>query len=114
MLQLSKQLTLALPWGLQGPTSPRALRFWEEGRKIYANIQKFVSFLLGTNIGEILYLSVSILASLPVPLKALQIIFLNLMSDGCPAVAISKEPADPGIMSVNPRHKKSNIMSVNP
>jgi len=83
----------------------------EEGRKIYANIQKFVSFLLGTNIGEIVYLSISILASLPVPLKALQIIFLNLMSDGCPAVAISKEPADPGIMSVNPRHKKSNIMT---
>merc|ERR1719450_1647681 len=83
----------------------------EEGRKIYANIQKFVSFLLGTNIGEILYLSISILASLPVPLKALQIIFLNLMSDGCPAVALSKEPADPENMNVKPRTKKANIMT---
>ena len=83
----------------------------EEGRKIYANIQKFVSFLLGTNIGEILYLTVSVLASMPVPLKALQIIFLNLMSDGCPAVALSKEPADPGTMKIPPRAKKSNIMT---
>jgi magnesium-transporting ATPase (P-type) len=83
----------------------------EEGRKIYANIQKFVSFLLGTNIGEVVYLSVSILATLPVPLEALQIIFLNLMSDGCPAVALAKEPADPENMNVKPRSKKANIMT---
>jgi len=83
----------------------------EEGRKIYANIQKFVSFLLGTNIGEVIYLAISIIADIPVPLEALQIIFLNLMSDGCPAVALSKEPADPDIMKVNPRSKKSDIMT---
>jgi magnesium-transporting ATPase (P-type) len=83
----------------------------EEGRKIYANIQKFVSFLLGTNIGEVIYLSASIVASLPVPLEALQIIFLNLMSDGCPAVALSKEPGDPDNMNVPPRSKKANIMT---
>jgi magnesium-transporting ATPase (P-type) len=83
----------------------------EEGRKIYANIQKFVSFLLGTNIGEVIYLSISIICSLPVPLEALQIIFLNLMSDGCPAVALSKEPSDPDNMNVAPRDKKSNIMT---
>ena len=72
----------------------------EEGRKIYANIQKFVSYLLGTNIGEIIYLTVSICASLPLPLDALQILFLNLMSDGCPAVALCKEPADADNMEV--------------
>merc|ERR1719506_2393857 len=83
----------------------------EEGRKIYGNIQKFVSFLLGTNIGEVCYLSASIVASLPVPLEALQIIFLNLMSDGCPAVALSKEPGDPDNMNVPPRSKKANIMT---
>lgn len=44
----------------------------EEGRKIYANIQKFVCFLLGTNIGEIIYLTIAIAASLPLPLEALQ------------------------------------------
>jgi len=83
----------------------------EEGRKIYANIQKFVSFLLGTNIGEVLYLATAIIANLPLPLEALQILFLNLMSDGCPAIALSKEPGDPELMKVKPRPKKSNIMT---
>merc|ERR1719271_1773815 len=83
----------------------------KEGRKIYNNIQKFVSFLLGTNCGEVLYLGFSIAAGLPVPLLALQIIFLNLMSDGCPAVALSREPAEATIMKVKPRSKKENIMT---
>lgn len=83
----------------------------EEGRKIYANIQKFVAFLLGTNIGEIIYLTVCIAAGLPLPVEALQILFLNLMSDGCPAVAISKEPADDNNMLVPPRDPKSPIVT---
>ena len=73
--------------------------FTKEGRKIYANIQKFVSFLLGTNIGEVFYLATAILANMPVPLEALQILFLNLMSDGCPAIALSKDESD--ISSMN-------------
>lgn len=83
----------------------------EEGRKIYGNIQKFVCFLLGTNVGEIFYLSLSIVVGLPLPVQALQVLFLNLMSDGCPAVAISKEPGDDDIMAKPPRPKKSNIMN---
>merc|ERR1719460_2736477 len=83
----------------------------EEGRKIYNNIQKFVSFLLGTNCGEVLYLGFTIAVGLPVPLLALQIIFLNLMSDGCPAVALSREPAEETIMKVKPRSKQDNIMT---
>eukprot|EP00746_Dinoflagellata_sp_MGD_P124567 gnl/MRDRNA2_/MRDRNA2_59165_c0_seq1.p1 gnl/MRDRNA2_/MRDRNA2_59165_c0~~gnl/MRDRNA2_/MRDRNA2_59165_c0_seq1.p1 ORF type:complete len:1304 (-),score=294.04 gnl/MRDRNA2_/MRDRNA2_59165_c0_seq1:516-3950(-) len=83
----------------------------EEGRKIYGNIQKFVCFLLGTNVGEIFYLSLSIILGLPLPIQALQVLFLNLMSDGCPAVAISKEPGDDDIMEKPPRPKKSNIMN---
>merc|ERR1719498_892421 len=83
----------------------------EEGRKIYGNIQKFVCFLLGTNVGEIFYLSLSIVLGLPLPVQALQVLFLNLMSDGCPAVAISKEAADDDIMEKPPRPKKSNIMN---
>eukprot|EP00921_Rhytidocystis_pertsovi_P021390 GHVQ01034169.1.p1 GENE.GHVQ01034169.1~~GHVQ01034169.1.p1 ORF type:complete len:1339 (-),score=193.81 GHVQ01034169.1:3291-7307(-) len=83
----------------------------EEGRKIYANIQKFVCFLLGTNIGEIIYLTVSIAASLPLPLEALQILFLNLMSDGCPAVALSREPADEDNMLKPPRPRNQQIMT---
>merc|ERR1719326_718482 len=83
----------------------------EEGRKIYGNIQKFVCFLLGTNVGEIFYLSLAIIIGLPLPIQALQVLFLNLMSDGCPAVAISKEQADDDIMEKPPRPKKSNIMN---
>lgn len=83
----------------------------EEGRKIYANIQKFVCFLLGTNIGEIIYLTIAIAASMPLPLEALQVLFLNLMSDGCPAVAIAKEPPDEANMKVLPRNRKQPIMT---
>merc|ERR1719498_382591 len=83
----------------------------EEGRKIYGNLQKFVSFLLGTNIGEVWYLATSIIVGLPIPLMALQIMFLNLMSDGCPAVALCREPKDPACMKVPPRPKKANIMT---
>jgi phosphoserine phosphatase len=83
----------------------------EEGRKIYGNIQRFVCFLLGTNCGEIFYLTVTIVAGLPPPVAAVQILFLNLMSDGCPAVAISKEPAQEGVMSKPPRPKSANIMN---
>jgi len=83
----------------------------EEGRKIYGNIQRFVCFLLGTNCGEIFYLTVTIVCGLPPPVQAVQILFLNLMSDGCPAVAISKEPAAEGTMMKPPRPKTANIMN---
>ncbi|CAD2087945.1 non-SERCA-type Ca2+ -transporting P-ATPase, putative [Plasmodium vinckei brucechwatti] len=81
------------------------------GRTIYSNIQKFVCFLLGTNIGEILYLSVSIITQMPFPLEALQILFLNLMTDGCPAVALSREPPNDDNMKTPPRPKKQPIMT---
>ncbi|SCN59014.1 non-SERCA-type Ca2+-transporting P-ATPase, putative [Plasmodium chabaudi adami] len=81
------------------------------GRTIYSNIQKFVCFLLGTNIGEILYLSVSIITQMPFPLEALQILFLNLMTDGCPAVALSREPPNADNMKTPPRPKKQPIMT---
>merc|ERR1712048_934224 len=83
----------------------------EEGRKIYSNIQKFVCFLLGTNIGEIFYLTVAVLADLPLPVFGIQILFLNLFTDGGPAVALSTQPADSDIMDKPPRDKKENIMT---
>eukprot|EP00916_Digyalum_oweni_P018773 GHVL01031371.1.p1 GENE.GHVL01031371.1~~GHVL01031371.1.p1 ORF type:complete len:953 (+),score=176.45 GHVL01031371.1:70-2928(+) len=84
----------------------------EEGRKIYGNIQKFVCFLLGTNIGEIIYLMISIAAFFPLPLHALQILFLNLMSDGCPAVAIAQEPCDATVMIVRHNFDYSCCLSI--
>jgi len=83
----------------------------EEGRKIYSNIQKFVCFLLGTNIGEIFYLTVAVLADLPLPVFGIQVLFLNLFTDGGPAVALTMEPADSDIMDHPPRSKKENIMT---
>jgi magnesium-transporting ATPase (P-type) len=83
----------------------------EEGRKIYSNIQKFVCFLLGTNIGEIFYLSIAVLANLPLPVFGIQVLFLNLFTDGGPAVALTMEPADKENMSRPPRDKKANIMT---
>merc|ERR1712032_477403 len=75
------------------------------------NIQKFVCFLLGTNIGEIIYLTIAVLANLPLPVFGIQILFLNLFTDGGPAVALTVEPADDDIMEKPPRHKKANIMT---
>merc|ERR1712048_265210 len=71
----------------------------------------FVCFLLGTNIGEILYLSVAVLGNLPLPVFGLQVLFLNLFTDGGPAVALSWEPIDPELMEKPPRDKKENIMT---
>ncbi|ORM39365.1 Calcium-transporting ATPase [Babesia sp. Xinjiang] len=85
----------------------------ESGRTIYANIQKFVSFLLGTNIGEIVYLTLAILIRTLPPVEALQILFLNFVTDGCPAVALSREPPDDNVMTTKPRDPKQPIMTRN-
>ena len=82
----------------------------EKGRVIYANIQKFVMFLLSTNVGEILLIFTAIAAGLPLPLQPLQILILNLFSDGMPAVALSLEPGDPSIMTQKPRPKSQPII----
>ncbi|GFE54175.1 hypothetical protein BaOVIS_015790 [Babesia ovis] len=85
----------------------------ESGRTIYANIQKFVSFLMGTNIGEICYLTTAILIQTLPPVEALQILFLNFVTDGCPAVALSREPPDDNVMTTKPREPKQPIMTRN-
>ncbi|KAK1935987.1 putative P-type ATPase4 [Babesia divergens] len=83
----------------------------ESGRTIYANIQKFVSFLLGTNIGEILYLTAAIIIRTLPPVEALQILFLNFITDGCPAVALSREPPEVNVMDSKPRPASQPIMT---
>merc|ERR1712087_605277 len=71
----------------------------------------FVCFLLGTNIGEIFYLTAAVLSDLILPVYGIQILFLNLFTDGGPAVALSKQPADCDIMDKPPRKKTDNIMT---
>jgi len=82
----------------------------EKGRVIYANIQKFVVFLLSTNVGEILLIFSAIAAGMPMPLEPLQILILNLFTDGMPAVALSLEKGSPSIMDEAPRPKKQHII----
>jgi Ca2+-transporting ATPase len=75
----------------------------EEGRGIYDNIQKFVHYLLSCNAGEILVMFVSSLIGLPVPLLPIHILWINLVTDGLPALALGVDPVDPEIMKRQPR-----------
>ena len=82
----------------------------EEGRIIFSNIKKFVFFLLSCNIGEILLVFVSILIGWEVPLVPIQLLWLNLVTDSFPAMALGVENAEPGIMSQAPRDTKEPIL----
>ena len=75
----------------------------EEGRGIYDNIQKFMHYLLACNAGEVLVMLVAAMAGWPAPLAAIQILWLNLVTDGLPALAIGVEPPEPDIMCRPPR-----------
>jgi len=75
----------------------------EQGRVIYSNIRKFVFYLLSCNVGEILVIFLAMLARLPVPLRPIQLLWLNLVTDGAPALALGLERGDPDIMRRPPR-----------
>lgn len=81
----------------------------KEGRIIYENIKKSVYFLLSCNIGEIILIFFAILLQFPVPLVAIQILWVNLVTDSLPALALGMEPAEPGIMNRKPRPKDMGI-----
>lgn len=75
----------------------------EQGRVIYSNIRKFVYFLLSCNVAEIMILFLSTLFGWSAPLTAIQLLWLNLLSDGAPALALGMEKGDPDIMDRPPR-----------
>lgn len=83
----------------------------EEGRVIYNNIRKFIRFLLACNTGEVFTMFFAILLGFPIPLRAIQILWVNLVTDGLPALALSMEPAGPGIMQLPPRPKDEGILA---
>lgn len=83
----------------------------EEGRGIYDNIRKFVHYLLSCNAGEILVMFVSSLVGLPVPLLPIQILWVNLVTDGLPALALGMDPVDPNIMKRPPRKAKEAVVT---
>ena len=82
-----------------------------EGRGIYDNIRKTVHFLLSCNIGEILAVFVSFLLRLPLPLAAIQLLWVNLVTDSLPALALGVEPLDPAIMSRKPVRRGESIFA---
>lgn len=75
----------------------------EQGRVIYSNIRKFVYYLLSCNAAEIMVIFLATLFGWPVPLTAIQLLWLNLVTDGAPALALGTEPGDPDIMDQPPR-----------
>jgi Ca2+-transporting ATPase len=85
----------------------------EEGRVIYSNIRKFVFYLISCNIGEILVIFLAMLAGLPIPLTPIQLLWLNLVTDGAPALALGLEKGDPDIMNYPPRPPKEPVINRN-
>jgi len=83
----------------------------EEGRAIYDNIRKFIRYLLSCNVGEVLTMFLAALAGLPLPLLPIQILWVNLVTDGLPAMALGVDNADKDIMLRSPRHPKESIFS---
>ncbi len=83
----------------------------EQGRIIYGNIRKFVFFLLSSNIAEIMIIFLATLAGLPAPLTVIQLLWLNLITDGAPALALAMEKGDPDIMERKPRPRNEPIVN---
>ncbi|MDO9049902.1 MAG: cation-translocating P-type ATPase [Methylotenera sp.] len=84
----------------------------EEGRVVYDNIIKFVRFQLSTNIGAILTVLVATLLGMPTPFTAIQLLWVNIIMDGPPAMTLGIEPARPGIMQDKPRRQSAQILTL--
>jgi Ca2+-transporting ATPase len=83
----------------------------EQGRIIYRNIQRFIHYLFSCNLSEILTVFIAILIGWPLPLAALQILWLNILTDVFPALALALEPAAPGVMKQRPRNPNEKILN---
>ncbi|SHE61329.1 Ca2+-transporting ATPase [Seinonella peptonophila] len=83
----------------------------EEGRSIYDNIRKFIAYLLASNVGEILVMFLAMLAGLPLPLVPIQILWVNLVTDGLPAMALGVDPAEGDMMQRSPRNSRESVFA---
>jgi P-type Ca2+ transporter type 2C len=83
----------------------------EEGRRVFGNIKKYLMYLLSCNVGEILLLAGSVIAGLPLPLTAVQILYVNLATDGLPALALAVDPPETDLMQRAPRDPRVGIFT---
>lgn len=83
----------------------------EEGRVIYANIRKFVFFLMSCNVGEILIIFLSMIFQWPIPLLPIHLLWVNLVTDAFPALALGTEGKEPGLMNEPPRNPSEPIIN---
>jgi Ca2+-transporting ATPase len=83
----------------------------EEGRSIYENIRKFIRYLFSCNLGEVITMMMAILFGLPMPLTPAELLWMNLVTDGLPALALSRDPPEPDIMSRPPRDPAEGLFS---
>lgn len=83
----------------------------EEGRTIYDNIRKFIKYLLSSNIGEIFVMFIALLAGLKIPLLAIQILWINLVTDGLPAITLGFGKPEPDVMKRKPRPINESIFA---
>jgi Ca2+-transporting ATPase len=81
----------------------------KEGRTIYDNIRKFIKYTLTSNSGEIWVMLLAPFLGMPLPLLPLQILWINLVTDGLPGLALAVEPSEPGVMQRKPFHPRENI-----
>ena len=83
----------------------------EEGRAVYDNIRKFLIYLLSCNAGELMLMLVASLLGWPIPLLPVQLLWINLVTDGLPALALALEPPEPGLMQRRPRPASEPMLS---
>jgi len=83
----------------------------EEGRGVFDNIKKYLMYLLSSNIGEILLMAGTVLAGLPLPLTAVQILYVNLATDGLPALALALDPPEEDLMRRPPRAPRVGVFT---
>ena len=81
----------------------------EEGRGIYDNIRKTLQYLLAGNCGELLLMTVCVVIGLPVPLLPIHLLWINLVTDGLPALCLATDPIDPDVMKEPPRARHERI-----
>lgn len=83
----------------------------EEGRVVYDNIRKFIRYLLTANVGEVLVLFIAIVAGMPLPLLPIHILWINLVTDGFPALALGFEPPEADLMRRPPRNSNVSVFA---